>query len=134
VGRPRELKVTIDARLQARLRDALDRQLAATGHTRGAIVVMDAASGDVLALVNAPRPRVSDAAALGLELLPEPDDPAWFDRARYGLYSPGSTFKIVTAAAALRKDPALSEETFICRRLPDGRTATTSLIQNRTAR
>jgi peptidoglycan glycosyltransferase len=49
------------------------------------------------------------------------DDPAWFDRARYGIYPPGSTFKLVTASAALRKDPALAEETFMCRRLPDGR-------------
>ena len=119
--RPRDLRVTIDARLQSRLARALDRQLAATGRSRGAIVVMDAGSGDVLALVNAPRPRTTDAAALGLETTLPADDPVWFDRARYGIYPPGSTFKLVTAAAALRKDPALSEETFICRRLPDGR-------------
>jgi cell division protein FtsI/penicillin-binding protein 2 len=119
--RPRDLQITIDARLQARLGKALDRHLDSVGRTKGAIVVMDAASGDVLALVNAPRPRVTDAAVLGLEALPPADDPAWFDRARYGLYPPGSTFKLVTAAAALRKDPALGEVTFICRRLPDGR-------------
>ena len=121
LARPRDLRVTIDARLQARLGDVLDRQLAAAGRSRGAIVVMDAANGEVLALVNAPRPRVTDAAALGLDEQPPGDDPVWFDRARYGVYPPGSTFKLVTAAAALRKDPALSEETFICRRLPDGR-------------
>jgi cell division protein FtsW (lipid II flippase) len=119
--RPRDLRLTIDGRLQARLGHALDRHLATTGRTNGAIVVMDAATGDVLALVNAPRPRVTDAATLGLESLPPPDDPAWFDRSRYGLYPPGSTFKLVTAAAALRKDRALSEVTFICKRLPDGR-------------
>jgi cell division protein FtsW (lipid II flippase) len=121
MDRPRDVQVTIDARLQARLGQALDRHLAAVGRSRGAIVVMDVASGDLLALVNAPRPRVTDAAALGFESLPPSDDAAWFDRARYGLYPPGSTFKLVTAAAALRKDPSLSEVTFICRRLPDGR-------------
>ena len=119
--RPRDLRVTIDGRLQARLGQALDRQLQNTGDSRGAIVVMDVESGDVLALVNAPRPRVTDAVALGLESLAPADDAAWFDRARYGLYPPGSTFKLVTAAAALRKDPALGDVTFICRRLPDGR-------------
>jgi cell division protein FtsW (lipid II flippase) len=119
--RSRDLRVTIDARLQTRLGHALDRQLQSIGRSRGAIVVMDVESGDVLALVNAPRPLVTDGAALGAAALPPVDDPAWFDRARYGIYPPGSTFKLVTASAALRKDPALAEETFMCRRLPDGR-------------
>ncbi|HUE85445.1 MAG TPA: FtsW/RodA/SpoVE family cell cycle protein [Vicinamibacterales bacterium] len=119
--RSRDLRVTIDARLQTRLGQALDRQLQSIGRSRGAIVVMDAESGDVLALVNAPRPAVSDADALRTESRPPPGDPAWFDRARYGVYPPGSTFKLVTAAAALRKDPSLGEVTFMCRRLPDGR-------------
>ncbi len=44
------------------------------------------------------------------------------DRARYGLYPPGSTFKIVTAIAALRLDPALAHQQYQCIRLPDGRT------------
>jgi peptidoglycan glycosyltransferase len=43
------------------------------------------------------------------------------DRARYGLYPPGSTFKLVTAMAALRLDPKLEDKSFSCRRLPDGR-------------
>ena len=46
---------------------------------------------------------------------------ALLDRSRYGLYPPGSTFKLVTAAAALRQDPALSAQTFTCGDLPDGR-------------
>ncbi len=119
--RSRDLRVTIDARLQARLGLALDRQLQTIGRSKGAIVVMDAESGDLLALVNAPRPPVTDGAALGAEALPPAGDPAWFDRARYGVYAPGSAFKLVTAAAALRKDPSLADDTFICRRLPDGR-------------
>ena len=119
--RPRDLHVTIDARLQTRLGQALDRQLQRIGRSRGAIVVMDAESGEVLALVNAPRPEETGAATLDVESLPPPGDAAWFDRARYGVYPPGSTFKLVTATAALRKDPALGEVTFMCRLLPDGR-------------
>jgi cell division protein FtsI/penicillin-binding protein 2 len=45
----------------------------------------------------------------------------YLDRARYGLYPPGSTFKVVTAMAALRKDAQLSHKTYECIRLPDGR-------------
>ena len=43
------------------------------------------------------------------------------DRARYGLYPPGSTFKLVTAAAALRQGLNPSDTTFMCAYLPDGR-------------
>ena len=43
------------------------------------------------------------------------------DRARYGLYPPGSTFKLVTAAAALGRDIDPGRTAFTCSRLPDGR-------------
>ena len=46
---------------------------------------------------------------------------ALLDRARYGLYPPGSTFKLLVAGAALRSRPARRAETFACVRLPDGR-------------
>jgi peptidoglycan glycosyltransferase len=46
--------------------------------------------------------------------------PERLDRARFGVYPPGSTFKVVTAAAALTTDPALADATFECRRLVDG--------------
>ena len=38
-----------------------------------------------------------------------------------GLYPPGSTFKLVTAVAALRRDTAFSRVTFACAPLPNGR-------------
>ena len=41
---------------------------------------------------------------------------AYLDRARYGLYPPGSTFKLVVAAAALANGRA--DATFTCARLP----------------
>ena len=50
-----------------------------------------------------------------------PEANPYLDRARYGLYPPGSTFKVVTAMAALRKDPQLAHKTYECIRLPDGR-------------
>ena len=57
----------------------------------------------------------SSSAAIGAD--PEP----LLDRARYGLYPPGSTFKLVTAAAALRRNSAAAAQTFTCSRLPDNR-------------
>jgi cell division protein FtsI/penicillin-binding protein 2 len=75
---------------------------------------MDAQSGDVLALASAPAPVPGQAAT--------PDE--LLDRARYGQYPPGSTFKLVTAMAALRLDPNLARKTFHCQPLGDGRVGT----------
>ena len=49
------------------------------------------------------------------------DAPALLDRARFGRFPPGSTFKLVTAAAALRTPQRVEDRTFRCRHLPDGR-------------
>ena len=43
------------------------------------------------------------------------------DRARFGLYPPGSTFKLVTASAALRQNLALRDSTFMCSLQGNGR-------------
>ena len=77
----------------------------------GAAVVMSAAH----------RRGVGDGQRL--ERRPATADPQ-FDRARYGLYPPGSTFKLVTAMAALRIDPKLTERKFTCRGVGDGRAGT----------
>jgi cell division protein FtsI/penicillin-binding protein 2 len=46
------------------------------------------------------------------------------DRARYGQYPPGSTFKLVTAIAALRTDPQLAMKRYNCQGTGDGRVGT----------
>ena len=115
LARDRNVHLTVDIRLQLRARDILERHLRDAGAQNGSVVVMDAATGDVLALVSAPAPDPPAARTAA----PTPDE--LLDRARYGEYPPGSTFKLVTAMAALRVDPELKHRTFLCRRLPDGR-------------
>ena len=56
LARDRNVHLTVDIRLQLRAREILDRHLAGAGVQNGAVVVMDAATGDVLALVSAPVP------------------------------------------------------------------------------
>ena len=115
--RERDLRMSIDARLQFRVSAILKEHLKRAGRQRGAVVVLDAESGDLLASVSEPSPELQQQT-----LARDPDNPGpMLDRARYGLYPPGSTFKIVTAMAALRKDPQLRQQTYQCVRLPDGR-------------
>lgn len=86
---------------------------AALGDRRGAVIVLDPRTGAVLASVSRPG---YDA---NLIVDPATENEAWrqvneheerplLDRARQGLYPPGSAFKLVTAAAALESglDPA----------------------------
>jgi cell division protein FtsW (lipid II flippase) len=105
--RRRDIKMSIDARLQLKVERILAARLKELKREAGAAVVLDPATGDLLAAASYP--------------LPDAGEEGWLDRARYGLYPPGSTFKVVTAAAALRKDPTSAEQTYQCQRLPDGR-------------
>jgi len=113
-ARDRTVRTSIDIRLQVRATEILERRLRIAKHDKGAVVVMDAQSGEVLALVSLPAPVAGTAA--------NPDE--LLDRARYGEYPPGSTFKLVTAIAALRIDPQLTSKTFQCRPVAGGRGGT----------
>jgi cell division protein FtsW (lipid II flippase) len=114
LDRERDVHLAIDARLQRHVATTLATYAQRSSRTgRAAAVVLDADTGRVLAIASYPWP-----VATGSD---RENHDALLDRARYGLYPPGSTFKLVTAAAALRRDPALSGRTFMCERLPQGR-------------
>ncbi len=113
LSRDRDVHATIDVRLQLKASEILRKRLEPSGK-KGALVVLDASTGDVLALVSWPTVPQSGAAT--------PDE--LLDRARYGQYPPGSTFKLVTAIAALRLDPKATQKTYSCRSLGGGRVGT----------
>lgn len=127
--RDRDVHLTIDMRLQKRVQTILADALTRAHKTAGAAIVLDVDTGNILASVNLPAP---------LDAHPEePPDPMlvrvaqrseardnlrpFEDVARFGAFPPGSTFKLVTAIAALRKDPALLKQPETCVRLDDGR-------------
>jgi cell division protein FtsI/penicillin-binding protein 2/cell division protein FtsW (lipid II flippase) len=111
-NRDRAVHTTLDVRLQMRAAQIVDDHLNESGLRKSALVVMDPDSGDVLAMVSRPAPG------------PKPTPEELLDRARYGQYPPGSTFKLVTAMAALRKDPDLRRQRYNCHGLGDGRVGT----------
>ncbi len=114
-ARPRDVRLTIDSRFQVRVADLLRRGVEAARSSRGAAAVVDARTGEVLAAVSYPWPE--SAVAPDSTIDPE----VRLDRVRYGVYPPGSTFKLVTAAATLSLRPDLGNVHHMCVRLPQGR-------------
>lgn len=95
--RPQNIEITIDATLQRAALEAL-------GENRGAVVAIDPATGAVLAAVSSPSFNPEDllgedAQESWDQALADPGEPLR-DRATRELYAPGSTFKVVVAAAA----------------------------------
>jgi cell division protein FtsW (lipid II flippase) len=116
---PHDMHLTVDARLQLRVAGII-AAYAQKSAGKGAAVVLEPDSGELLASVSYPWPATpasNEHAAARSESAPG----SLLDRARYGLYPPGSTFKLITASAALRQHLDPRRTTFTCARLPDGR-------------
>ena len=85
-----ELRLTLDVALQREAEAAMEGK-------KGAVVVMDPATGEVLALVSAPRPKRGD-----------------LNRAVRAAVPPASTVKIVAAAAVLEEGVMDPRTTVVC--------------------
>ncbi len=126
LDRDRDIHLSVDIRMQTRLSSILEKYVRAAKTGSGAAVVIDPATGDLLASVTYPCADVwkaRNSAALSDDI-PNDDKQltrSLLDRARYGLYPPGSSFKIVTSIAAIASRPDAETARFECKRLPDGR-------------
>ena len=103
---PDDLVLTIDKRIN-------DAAIQALGRSNGAIVAIDPRSGAVLAMASRP---FFDPNALDEQMARLQTDPAepLFNRAVQALYVPGSTFKTVTATAALDRGLVDPSQPFMC--------------------
>ena len=107
---PQALTLTISLKLQRAAVKAL-------GRDRGAVVMLDPRSGEILALASNPiydasevaNPSTSEKAFAELQAL---SARPLLSRATQGRYVPGSIFKIVTAIAGLGSDAITPETTF----------------------
>jgi peptidoglycan glycosyltransferase len=90
-----DIKLTVNPKVQ---RTALN-ELQKLGK-RGAVVVVEVKTGAVTAMVSNPTYDPNQLAA-NWELLNTDLDAPLFNRATQGLYTPGSSFKMITTAAAL---------------------------------
>jgi penicillin-binding protein 2 len=110
--------LSLDAPLQRATAQALAEGLVRDHKTAGASVVIDPRTGEVLALVSLPgydtnlfTHGISQAAYS--RLINDPDRPL-LNRAIAGQYAPGSTFKMVTATAALQEGKITANTLLSC--------------------
>lgn len=102
----RDLHLTLDQSIQYIAQSELERAVAATRSAWGTVIVADPLSGEILAMATAPSfdpNRFNETPG------------ADFNRAIRHTFEPGSTFKILTAAAAIEARAVSFSETFDCR-------------------
>jgi peptidoglycan glycosyltransferase len=104
--KPNDLVVTVDKRIH-------DAAIQALGKSAGSIVVLDPRSGEVLAMASTPYFDPNTVDAQMQNLVVDPTQPL-FNRAIQALYVPGSTFKTVTATAALDQHLVDLNQPFMC--------------------
>ena len=97
------VKLTIDSRIQTAAEQALKG-------FKGAVVVLDPRTGAVLACASAPSYDNTNIDAVMTSGGGE--DGSMYDRALDALYTPGSTFKVVTLSAALESGNASLTDTY----------------------
>ena len=105
ISRGADVVTTLDPAIQQALFTDLNR------YSRGAGVVLDPRTGAVLALASVPSFDPNDLTASFPSLLHDRSSPL-LNRSIDGLYPPGSTFKIFTAASALDSGTVTMQSTF----------------------
>ena len=118
------IKLTIDSEFQKEIQGVLEDFLVYldsahdgkySSANAGALAVLDAKTGAVLALATAPTYTLDEYDTNYRELMEDKSLPL-LDRATDGLYRPGSCFKTVTATAGLNEGKVTGYSTFYCGR------------------
>ena len=104
--RSHDVVLTIDLVLQHVVERELDRAMEETGAKAATAILLDPKSGEILALAN--RPTV-DPRAYG-----KAPAEARRNRAVQDVLEPGSTFKVISAAAAIERGAVTAEQRFQC--------------------
>ncbi|MEG0615242.1 MAG: penicillin-binding transpeptidase domain-containing protein, partial [Oscillospiraceae bacterium] len=120
------VKLTIDTEFQRKVQEILAGKIERLHSAKtkelgneanaGAVVVLDVKTGAVLAMVNYPTYDINDYLKNYSEVAKREGSPL-INRAIDGLYRPGSTFKTVTATAALNEGIITDEDTVVCNRV-----------------
>ena len=102
----KDIYLTIDFKLQKEAVEIL-------GDNKGAIVVMEADTGKIKAMASNPSFNSNTIYEDWYALNNDVNGPL-LNRASQGLYTPGSTFKIITLLSAMENDPGLLNQEYEC--------------------
>lgn len=97
---------TLDAHLQQTAYDAM-------GDNKGAVVVMEASTGKILVMLSKPG-FDANTVSEDWEALNNDSDSSLLNRATLGQYTPGSTFKLVTALEYIRENADYNDYEYYC--------------------
>jgi cell division protein FtsI/penicillin-binding protein 2 len=101
-----DLFLTLDQTIQYIAEQELAEQVTKSKALGGTAIVMEPYSGEILAMASVPTYNPNFYAKYPRE--------NWKNRSILSIYEPGSTFKIITAAAALEENLAKPDETINC--------------------
>ncbi len=116
-----DLTVSLDVNIQTYAQQAAQKVMEEKNAKRVSVIIMDPRDGEILAMVNVPEFDLNDPFTLNFE--PEEGDMSsrqdllnrmWRNPAINDTYEPGSTFKIVTAAAGLESGVVGINDHFSC--------------------
>lgn len=94
-----DIYTTFDSKLQKIAYDSM-------GVYKGAIIVSDVKTGEILAMVSKPDYDPNTVAVMWDKYMEDNDSGTLLNRVTQGLYPPGSTFKIITSLEYMRENPS----------------------------
>lgn len=99
-----DLRTTLNSEVQKKAYDLL-------GDQRGAVVLLNPKNGEVISLVSKPSYDPNKLEEQWKNISSSESKPL-YNRATYGLYPPGSVFKVITAVSALENINGINQKTF----------------------
>lgn len=116
------LYISLDHNIQMYCEQAAQKAYTKKSADSVSIIVMNPQNGELMAMVNYPEFNLNNPFTLNYELTESVSDEEkqdllnqmWRNECISDTYEPGSTFKIITAAAALEEDVVTLEDSFYC--------------------
>lgn len=111
-----DLHISLDYNIQMYAEQAAKKAMEEHGAERVSVLMMNPQNGEILAMVNVPEFNPNEPFTINGEVQTNQDklNTMWRNACINDTYEPGSTFKIITASAALEEGVVTLEDKFNC--------------------